>query len=252
MSKNYSLPNYNKYCFSAGERVLYTAEGTAIVAAAAYFFYRSWAAGFLLTPLLFLFLKEKQKELAKKKRQELSMQFKDLILTVSANQKAGYSVENAFRESYRDMVMLYGDNGVICGELRHIIAGLNNHIVLEKLLIDLGVRSSLPDIVQFADVFLIAKRSGGSMTDVLAKTAAVIDQKIETDKEIQLMISAKKMEQKIMNMVPFLIILYIGSTSKGFFDVLYHNLIGAAVMTVCLIFYGAAYLLSRRIVNIEV
>lgn len=180
------------------------------------------------------------------------MQFKDLLLSVSANQKAGYSVENAFRESYRDIEMLYGADSPICREVRHITVGLENNVVLEKLLYSLGQRSHQPDIMQFADVFMIAKRSGGNMTDILAKTAAVIEQKIETDKEIQLMISAKKLEQKIMNIVPFLIIFYVGTTSKGFFDVLYHNLIGIVIMTVCLGFYGAAYFLSKRIVDIEV
>ena len=252
MSKNYSPPDYNEYRFEAKEQALYVAEGLLLVALIAYFFYRSWIACIGLMPVLFLFLREKKKELAKKQRQDLSVQFKDLILTVSANQKAGYSIENAFRESYRDMAMLYGEEAIICKELRHIIAGLDNNVVLEQLLYNLGMRSGLPDVVQFADVFLIAKRSGGSMTDILSKTAAVIEQKTETDKEIQLMISAKKMEQKIMNMVPFLIIIYVGSTSKGFFDVLYHNLIGVIVMTVCLGFYLAAYLLSRRIVDIEV
>lgn len=252
MSKNYSLPDYSEYRFQARERVLYVVEGLFLVAMISYFFYRSWIACIGLMPVLVLFLQEKKKELAKKQRQDLSMQFKDLILTVSANQKAGYSIENAFRESYRDMAMLYGEDAIICTELRHITAGLDNNAVLEKLLYDLGTRSGLPDVVQFADVFLIAKRSGGNMTDILSKTAAVIEQKTETDKEIQLMISAKKMEQKIMNMVPFLIILYVGTTSKGFFDALYHNLIGVIVMTVCLGFYLAAYLLSRRIVDIEV
>ena len=252
MSKNYSLPDYSEYRFQASERVLYAAEGLLLVAVIGYFFYRSWIACIGLVPVLVLFLREKKKELAKKQRQDLSVQFKDLILAVSANQKAGYSIENAFRESYRDMAMLYGEKGIICTELKHIIAGLDNNVVLEKLLYDLGMRSGLPDVVQFADVFMIAKRSGGSMTDILSKTATVIEQKTETDKEIQLMISAKKMEQKIMNKVPFLIIFYVGSTSKGFFDVLYHNLIGVIVMTVCLGFYMAAYLLSKRIVDIEV
>ena len=252
MSKNYSLPDYNEYRFGAKEQALYVAEGLLLVALISYFFYRSWIACIGLMPVLFLFLKEKKKELAKKQRQDLSLQFKDLILTVSANQKAGYSIENAFRESYRDMAMLYGEAGIICTELKHIIAGLDNHVIIEQLLYNLGMRSGLPDVVQFADVFLIAKRSGGSMTDILAKTAAVIEQKTETDKEIQLMISAKKMEQKIMNIVPFLIIIYVGSTSKGFFDVLYHNLIGVIIMTVCLGFYLSAYLLSKRIVDIEV
>lgn len=252
MSKNYSLPDYSNYRFKAKDRLLYTAEGIFLITVISYFFYRSWIACMGLVPVMILFLKEKKKELAKKQRQELSVQFKDVILAVAANQKAGYSIENAFRESYRDMAMLYGEESIICTELKVIMAGLDNNVVLEKLLYNLGVRSGLPDVMQFADVFLIAKRSGGSMTDILAKTAAVIDQKTETDKEIQLMISAKKMEQKIMNIVPFLIIFYVGSTSKGFFDVLYHNLIGVIVMTVCLGFYLAAYLMSKRIVDIEV
>lgn len=252
MLKNYSLPDYAEYHFDLKERVLYFLEGIALTAMIGYFFYQSWIACLCLSPLMLLFLREKKKELAKKRGQELSVQFKDLLLSVSANLKAGYSVENAFRESYRDVEMLYGANSPICREVRHIIAGLENNVVLEKQLYSLGQRSHQPDIMQFADVFMIAKRSGGNMTDILVKTAAVIEQKIETDKEIQLMISAKKMEQKIMNIVPFLIIFYVGTTSKGFFDVLYHNLIGIVIMTVCLGFYGAAYLLSKRIVEIEV
>ena len=114
MSKNYNLPDYSEYRFQAKERVLYVAEGLLLVAVISYFFYRSWIACIGLMPVLILFLREKKKELAKKQRQDLSIQFKDLILAVSANQKAGYSIENAFRESYRDMAMLYVDEEIIC------------------------------------------------------------------------------------------------------------------------------------------
>ncbi|MBD5474480.1 MAG: hypothetical protein HDR17_00600 [Lachnospiraceae bacterium] len=252
MSKNYSMPDYGEYRLRPKEWLLYISEGMLLIGMVGYFFYRSWIACLCLAPILFLFLKEKKKDLAGKRKQELGIEFKDMILAVSANQKAGYSIENAFRESYRDMEMLYGAEAVICLEMRYVIAGLDNNVVLEKLIYNLGQRSNLPDIIQFADVFYIAKRSGGNMTDILAKTAAVIEQKTETDKEIQVMISARKMEQKIMNMVPFLIIFYVSSTSRGFFDVLYHNVIGIMIMTVCLGFYMAAYLLSRRIVEIEV
>lgn len=252
MSGNCSMPDYGTYRFNPKECLLYMSEGILLTGLTGYFFYRSWIACLCLTPVLILFLREKRKNLAARRRQELGMEFKDMILAVAANQKAGYSIENAFRESYRDMELLYGAESVICREMRYIIAGLDNNVVLEKLIYSLGLRSSLPDIVQFADVFFIAKKSGGNMTDILARTAAAIEQKTETDKEIQVMISARKMEQKIMNMVPFLIILYVSSTSKGFFDVLYHNLVGIIIMTVCLGFYVAAYLLSRRIVEIEV
>ena len=226
MSKSYRLPDYGEYCFSLKEGALAFLEGAFLVAIIGYFFYRSWLACLFLFPVFVLFMREKKKGLAKKRRQELSLQFKDLAL--------------------------YGADSPICLEVRHILRGLENNVILEKLLYDLGIRSRLPDIMQFADIFLIAKRGGGNLTEILEKTAGVIEQKIETDKEIQLMIGARKMEQKIMNMVPFLIIFYIGTTSRGFFDVLYHNPVGVAVMTVCLLFYGAAYLLSKRIVEIEV
>lgn len=252
MSKSYRLPDYAEYHFSVKEGALALLEGLSLVAVIGYFFYRSRIACLFLLPVFVLFMREKKKDLAKKRRQELSLQFKDLVLALSANVKAGYSIENALRESYRDVELLYGADSPICLEVRHMLRGLENNVILEKLLYDLGIRSRLPDIMQFADVFLIAKRSGGNLTEILEKTAGVIEQKIEMDKEIQLMIGARKMEQKIMNMVPFLIIFYIGTTSRGFFDVLYHNLVGVAVMTVCLLFYGAAYLLSKRIVEIEV
>ncbi len=252
MSKNYSPPDYAEYRFSLKQGMLACAEGAAVVAMIGYFFYRSWLACVFLIPVFGFWVREKKREEAKKRRQELSMQFKDLVLALSANVKAGYSIENALQESYRDMELLYSGDSPICREVRHMLRGLENNVVLEQLLYDLGVRSHVADIMQFADIFLIAKRSGGNLTEILEKTAAVMEQKMETDKEIQIMISSKKMEQKIMNMVPFMIIFYIGTTSKGFFDVLYHNAIGVAVMTVCLFFYGMAYLLSKRIVEIEV
>ena len=106
--------------------------------------------------------------------------------------------------------------------------------------------------MQFADVFLTAKRSGGNMTEILAETADMIEQKMAVDREIDVLLSSRKLEQKIMNVVPFFIIFYISLTSKGFFDVLYHNPVGILIMTICMAVYLAAFLLSEKIVEIEV
>lgn len=244
--------DYGVYILSGREWLLCVAEAVFILAAIGYFFYRSVWACIFLSPILPILIKEKKKELAKARRQALSVQFKDAILSVSANQRAGYSVENAFREAYKDMIMLYGAESDICHEINHIIKSLENNVTLERLLYNLGVRSHVSDIMQFADVFMIAKRSGGNMTEILSETADTIEQKIAVDKEIQVLVSSKKMEQKIMNMVPFFIIIYIELTSKGFFDVLYHNLTGIFIMTVCLAVYLAAFMISKRLVEIEV
>lgn len=252
MSENYSLRDYRKYRFSVKEWVIYVSEGVVIAGIISYFFYRSFIAFAVILCAMPLFIKEKTKDLAKKRSQELSEQFKDMIQSVLANLKAGYSGENAFREAYKDMSLLYGESSPICEELRQIIMGLENNQILEKMLYNLGVRSHIEDILEFAEIFMIAKRSGGNMADILSNTAETIEEKIETDKEIQLMLSAKKMEQKIMNIIPFGIIFYIELTSPGFFDGLYHNLTGIGIMTVCLLIYIVAFLLARKIVCIEV
>ena len=231
-----------------GERVRCILEGVVV----AWFFYPSvWAVPFLV-PVFLVYQREKGKILLKKRRKETASQFKDAILSVSANQKAGYSIENAFRQAYGDMGLLYGEESVICRELYTVIAGLKNNVVLEQLLYDFGKRSGVGDIMEFAEVFSAAKRSGGNLTEVIGRSVAVIEDKIETEKEIQVVISARQMEQKVMNVVPFGILLYISIVSRGFFQVLYKNVIGVAVMTVCLAVYLGAVWLSNRIVDIEV
>ncbi len=226
--------------------------GVGIVVVISFFFYRSvWSLPFL-APVYFLYRREAAKDYVQTYRRETAVQFKDAILAVSANQKAGYSVENSFKQSYEDMVLLYGRESIICRELYTMVSGMGNNMILETMMYDFGKRSGVTEIMEFAQVFAAAKRNGGNLTEVIERSAAIIEEKIETEKEIQILISAKRLEQKIMNVVPFGILLYISITSKGFFDVLYHNPMGIAIMTVCLAVYIWSVFLSRKIVNIEV
>ena len=49
--------------------------------------------------------------------------------------------------------------------------------------------------------------------------------------------------------MPFLFLLYINMTYPGYFDGLYHNLQGIAVMTGCLTMYLAAVILGDKIME---
>lgn len=243
---------YNTYHFTRGEVFLTCMYIVFLVSFLAVLFYRSAIAAVFLSFLgFFIWKKEKVKKIRKRKK-ELGLQFKDCIQSVSTNLKAGYSVENAFRESLSDIRLLYGKDSYMEAELLRILQGLNNRVSLEKLLLSLGERSGVTDISEFGEVFAIAKRNGGNMTEILMRTSQIIGKKMEIDKEIQVLLSAKRMEQNIMNLVPFAIILYISFTTPGFFDVLYHNGMGIIIMTVCLLVYFFAYGLSSKIVNISV
>ena len=90
------------------------------------------------------------------------------------------------------------------------------------------------------------------MISIIKNTVRTISEKIETENEIQVVISAKKMEQKIMSVVPFIIIGYLKLTSADFIAKLYNNIVGVLVMSVCLILYIAAVGLSKKIVDISI
>ena len=241
---------YENYIFSFGEIASTCVLIVLILIFLAILFYRSLLAVIFLSPVsVFVWKNIKTKKIQRRKK-DLSIQFKDCIQAVCANLKAGYSVENAFRESLADIRLLHGETSYMGIELRHIIQGLANNISLEEMLLSLGERSGITDIREFGEVFAIAKRNGGNMTEVLVRTSTIINRKMEIDREIQVLISAKKMEQQIMNLIPFAIIIYISITSPGFFDTLYHNVLGICIMTVCLLVYLIAYHLSSKIIEI--
>ncbi|WP_155828027.1 type II secretion system F family protein [Butyrivibrio sp. VCB2006] len=155
-------------------------------------------------------------------------------------------------EARKDMDILYGKNSDISFYLSKISKGLRNSVPLEKLIFGMGKETGNTDIQDFALVFAVAKRSGGNMTEIIDRTIGVISGKLEVEKEIDVLISAKRLEARIMNMVPFFIIFYISVTSPGFFDSLYHNFLGIILMSVCMAIYCVSYVLSEKIVNITI
>ena len=177
------------------------------------------------------------------------VQFKECLCSVQASMKAGYAVENSFVESRKDMALLYGENSFIYQELELIRRGLVINISLEEQLNDFAMRSSLDEIKQFADIFEVAKKSGGDMMQLMDASASLIDRKIEVRQEIITLLHGKMVEQMVMKAMPFAILAYIGLTYPGYFDTLYHNLKGVGIMSVCLFLYLVAYRLNDRILG---
>lgn len=244
--------DYGTYNLSIREKLLYTVENVGIALLLSWIFYHTWAAAVFMAPLVVYRIKEKQRELAEKRRQELTLQFRDAILAADAGLQAGYSIENAFLEARKDVAHLYGEGSLMDRELERLRAGAGNNIPLEKLMEDLGRRSKVADIEDFTQVFRIAKRSGGKLDEMIRGCVRVTSEKIEVNREIETMLAARRYEQKIMNLVPFMIFCYLQLTSPGFFAALYYNVTGVTIMTGCLAVYLTAFYLSVRIMNIKV
>lgn len=244
--------DYRRYRLSKKEYARYFAEGCLVIGLLGYFFYRNILAVCLLSPGVFLYIKKKKEDLCRKQKSQLSIQFKDALHSVNGSLQAGYSLENAFCEAYRDMVEYHGGNSVIAKELSGIRAGIRNNQLIEDLLEDLAERSGIEDIYDFAGVLRIGKRSGGNLNTVFENSITVIEEKLLVKQEILTLISSKRLESSIMCIIPFFIIFYVDITSKGYFDMMYGSIAGRIIMTICLVVYLTAYRLSQKIMEIEV
>ena len=196
-----------------------------------------------------LFMRERLKV---KRQEELQIQFKDAILAVSGCLNAGYSVENAFSEALKETDRLYGKESMMSREIRLLIHKTRLNRTVEDVLMDFAIRSGLEDVKSFADVFLAAKSSGGEMMKIISRTTDIISEKVRIKQDILTATAGRRMEQKIMNAVPFVIVFYMEVSSPGFFNVLYTTAAGRVMMTGCLLIYLGAIVWGQKILEIEV
>lgn len=244
--------NYKVYRYTLGTFCKETTIYLAVTGAIAYVFYRSLMVYLFFLPGLVIYLKIRKGRYVEIRKKKLVLEFSETLNSVSVNLRAGYSIENAFLEAYKDMRMFYGEKSLMAKEIVDIRKGLEVNKTLETLICELGQRSGAEDIVLFAEVLTLAKRNGGNIPEVLSETAEKVHEKICTDNEIDLLTSEKRLELRIMEAVPFLIPVYLEVTSEGYFDVLYEDYTGRVLMTGCLIVYLAAVLIGNRIMRIDV
>lgn len=241
--------DYGRHVWNEKELVLEACKCIGIVLLLSIYFYQSlWAAIPLSAVGAMCWMSDSVRK-ARQDRRRLLLQFRDMIRSVAAAMGAGYSVGNAFLESYDDMCVMHGEDSMICGEIRLLQRGLVMNLTLEELLEDFGRRSRTEQIQEFAAVFAIARKSGGSMTEIVRSFSEQIHRQIDTREEILTQTAGRRLEQNIMNVMPFAILTYIGVSNRGYFDMLYHNLTGVVIMSICLAVYLAACYLADSILQ---
>lgn len=244
--------NYDDYSFTPKEQLQAILEGILILLGISYLFYESLLICLASVFLLPFYLKLRKEGYKKHQKQELSGQFKECIQALSATLRVGYSIENGWKEVYKDMRMLLGKNALMTKEIGYMISQMELNVPLEQLLIDFGKRSGLEDVKSFTSVFVTAKRSGGDFIQIIDHTVKAIGEKMEVKAEIETLLAAKRLEHRVMCLIPFGIIFYMKFSFPGFTKVLYGNIFGVIVMTVCLAIYLGAFYLGNKMVEVEV
>ncbi|WP_245855617.1 type II secretion system F family protein [Paenibacillus rigui] len=246
------LMQYEIYRMSGREKFWYSVIGIVVLGIIGYLFYKNGAAAAVISIAGLYYPVIRKKELVRKQKTQLRLQFKQMLSSLSSALGAGKSVESAFDEALMDMQLLYPDpRTFIIKELETIRRRVENGDTIEYALKDWSERSGIEDIQQFTEVFMTCKRTGGNMVQVIRRTASIIQEKLDIQQDIQVMMAQKRFESRVLTFAPLIVIAVLSFSSPDYMEPVYQG-IGVMIMTVALIVLIGCYALTKMIMNIKV
>lgn len=244
--------DYSVYRINAGEGIRVMSVGVAVSMLIMYLFYHNMlvciVTGF---PTAIVSLRLYRNYKVRQRKNRLATEFEEMLQSLSVALSTGYSLENAFDEAKKELLIMYPPSSPLITELEWICSSIRLNINVEELILNLANRSGIEEIYSFAEIIVIAKRSGGDLITIVMQTADMMHGKKEINEDIRTMVAARRFENRIMSIMPAGMLIYLWIFSPGYLSVLYGNIKGALVMTVCLIVYGVSYYWGSRIMNIE-
>lgn len=253
VEKDYNgATNYNVYHMPIQEKILYTLLAAAVLFGLGFVFYHNVAISAILMVFAIKYPSLKTKDIIHKRKKQLTMQFKDMLYSLSSAVSSGNSIENAITLAKYDMINQYGENVFIVEELELMISKIATNQNIEEMFADFAERSGIEDIKTFADIFEVSKRTGGDLVKIIRQTTDIIADKVSIEMEMDTMLSGKKMEQKVVTAMPVLLTLFMTYTTDGFMDTMFTTLKGNIASTIALGLVVIGALWSSSITNIEI
>lgn len=251
IKENY-ISDYDIYYLDIKDLIINSGKTAMYIVLICVAFYNSFFLLVVLLPFSLVCPFLQKEKFIKARKDKLLLEFKDFLRVLKTFLEASYSIENSFYLSIKELSMLHGKESMMVKELKIIVAKLKLNKPIDVVFYEFANKTHIDDIIDFSEVFIIAKRSGGNINKIINNTIGIINDKIETKIEIETMTASKRFEQKMMNLLPFLIIIYMNVSSSSFLKPLYTTIEGRLLMTFALFIYYLSINLSKKILDIEV
>lgn len=236
----------------AKEYVKLAVEALVVSFGIGYLFYNVlW--GMVFAPIVMIFLiKICKKNYADVRQTSLTDEFCEVLKIVQASLLGGFSLEHAFLEAEKELLEINGEDSRMYQELQLMNKQVAMNETVESAFTALAIRSDIEEILIFAEVLCFAKRSGGNLIDILDGFISRIHLLRDTEREIEVLVASRKYEQKVMIILPMVILAYLKFSFREYLSVLYGNLFGIVFMSVCILLYGLSVIWGRKIMQIVV
>ena len=245
--------NYNDYIMPWPEKILAAAAAMLAVFCAAYVFFRSVPICAAASPLGLFYVPHRRKRQTAKRRDALKSQFRDMLYSLSSSLMAGKTMEMALREVRGDLEILYPDpETAILYEVDIILRRILLNETIDAALGDLAERSGIEDIESFCGVLATCRKMGGNLVEIVKNTTNILGDKMEIKNEIDVLLAQRKFEKNVLNVMPVGLVIVLSLTAKDYIEPVFTTVLGKLVMAAAIGLIALAWLISGKIMNIDV
>lgn len=247
------IKDYAVYEFSGKEKVIIFTVGYLSIFTVIYLFYHSILLSCTSGVLVVFLLPYVKEHMAARRMNTLNIQFKDMLYSLSASIAAGRQMEEALIEAEENLSSMYKENEPIRQELRHMrISIIENKESDKPLLKDFAERSGSEDINDFVEAYITCRNMGGDLEKMIEHAVDILTEKMNIEREIQVLISQKKTEGIIISIMPVVMLMALNVFSYSYISILYESTAGRLIMTGALgvMFYGM--FLMEKITRIRI
>ncbi len=247
------IRDYTKYEMQSREKKLFYVAGYGCIFMVVYLFYHSIVLSAAAGCLVRFLQPCAEKHLAEKRMNQLTIQFKDMLYSLSASVAAGRQMGEALVEAEENLAVMYEEHEPIMKELRYIRINLVENKESDKVLLkDLAARSRNEDINNFVQVYATCRSMGGDLEKIIGHTSEILTDKMTIEREIKVITAQKKTEGRIISMMPLAMLLMMNLFSYSYIEPLYQTPGGRIIMTGALAGVAYGMYLMEKLSEIEV
>lgn len=245
--------NYKEIDLSLGEKLYFWLFILSIGLIVGWIFYDNFVIGCIITISLSSFEKEYKRYLGMKREQELLLQFKDFLYSLSSAVSSGRSIGQGIRESYSFWQGTYAEDDYIMIELKSFIEQMEKSNTEDVYLLEnFALRSGLKDIEDMAMICRVCKRTGANLANALQEASNIIGDKIALERELRSIMIQKRFEGYVIAIAPLLLTAMIKIMSPEYLVPLTESNSGRLISTIALSLIVTAWLYIERINRIEI
>ena len=184
--------------------------------------------------------------LRRKRLKLFARQMPDGLLMLASSLQAGMGLGSALEILAKEQPAPFSQ------EIGLLLRTQRMGVSFEDALSRLEIRLPIEEFRLFTAALRIARSVGGNLSETLETLAHTLSRKAEVEGKIASLTAQGRMQAWVMTGLPIGLILVLRVMEPGPMSLLFHNMLGWAVLAVIALMEFAGFFFIRRIVSIEV